>query len=223
VQVDGQSSQTAPALALVGNTLVLAYVANNSSNDLLVTTSGDGGSTWTPTARINTASSKTAPTLAVLPEGLVNTLVLSYVANNSSNDLFVTKSSDGGSTWTPSVRVNTQSSKTAPALAVVDNTLVLAYVANNDTNNLLVTKSGDGGSTWTSSALVDEQSSQTAPALAVFTGDPTTLVLAYVANNSSNNLLVTTSSDGGNTWTPSALVNTASPESSKTAPAIVGA
>jgi hypothetical protein len=218
-QVNGQSSQTAPALAVVDNTLVLAYVANNSSNDLLVTTSSDGGSTWTASARVSTQSSKTAPALAVLAEGLVNTLVLAYVANNESNDLLVTKSSDKGSTWTAPARVSTQSSKTAPALAVLDNTLVLAYVANNESNDLLVTKSGDGGSTWSASPQVNGQSSQTAPALAAVTVD-NRLVLAYVANNSSNDLLWTTSIDGGSTWTASAQINTSEGQSSKTAPAL---
>ena len=55
----------APALAIVGNTLVLAYVANDSSNDLKVTTSSDGGSTWTSSVKVGTQSSKMAPALVV--------------------------------------------------------------------------------------------------------------------------------------------------------------
>src|SRR5579864_2591272 len=93
IPVTGQSSKLAPALCAIGSTEVaMAYVANDSSNDLYFTSSGDGGNTWTPGARIPGQSSKHAPALCTIG----STLLLAYVANNSTSDLLVTTSVDGG-------------------------------------------------------------------------------------------------------------------------------
>jgi len=64
--VQGQSSKTAPALAVFQNQLVLAYVANNDSNDLLTASSTDGVS-WTGSRPVQGQSSKTGPTLFLAP------------------------------------------------------------------------------------------------------------------------------------------------------------
>jgi hypothetical protein len=167
--IPGQSSKTAPALANFNNKFVLAYVANNSSNDLLVTTSTNiqgAKVTWGPgnlTSKTAPQSSRTAPALCVFN----SELYLAYVANNGTNDLLITKSSDGV-TWSSSQQVPGQSSKFAPALAVLPtspNLLVLAYVANNNSNDLLVT--AFNGASWTPSQTVGGQSSKAAPALCI--------------------------------------------------------
>jgi fructose-1,6-bisphosphatase/inositol monophosphatase family enzyme len=162
--VSGQSSKTAPALVLFRGQLVMAYVANNVSNDLLTASSTDGIN-WTGSRLVSGQSSKTAPALVVFG----GQLVMAYVANNASNDLLTASSTDGIS-WTGSRLVEGQQSKTAPALAAVtdgeghDQQLVMAYVANNASNDLLTASSTDG-ITWTGSRLVSGQQSKTAPAL----------------------------------------------------------
>ena len=163
MKVAGQSSKTAPALCAFGNgkSLVLAYVANNSTNDLLVTTSSDGGMTWAPSIQVTEAqASKTAPALCTFGNG---SLALAYVANDGSNQLLVTISNDGGKKWTPPVKVTGQSSKKAPALSALDGSLVVAYVANNASDDLLFTTSRDGGKTWSPSATVGGQSEPDGP------------------------------------------------------------
>jgi hypothetical protein len=110
------SSQTAPALAVNGSTLVLAYV-NDGSNDLMVTTSSNGGSKWTVPVPVGNQTSKMAPAIAVLNPASPSsnsTVVLAYVADNSSK-LLVATSLDGGSTW-PSNSGTGHSSQAAPAL-----------------------------------------------------------------------------------------------------------
>ena len=131
----------------ISNTF-LAYVADNKSNNLLLTTAvGSGvvpptvGVFGAPAQIMGAQSSKTAPALC----NTGNFMVLAYVADNESNDLLVTTSVEG--MWTPPVQVKEQSSKMAPALAVLEGgngALILAYVANNNSNDLLVTKSING-------------------------------------------------------------------------------
>jgi hypothetical protein len=214
--VPGQSSKTAPAFGEnPGFGVYMGYVANNDSRDLLTTRAIDN---WTGSSRVDGQSSKTAPALA----GFRGKLVMAYVANNDRNDLLTAELSsfiDAPSKWTGSRRVQGQSSKTAPALAVFQNQLVLAYVANNDRNDLLTASSTDGVN-WTGSRAVQGQSSQTAPALTAATdrsdGVRNQLVLAYVANNDRNDLLTASSTDGVN-WTGSRAVQG---QSSQTAPTL---
>ncbi len=57
-------------------------------------------------------------------------LHLTFIADNNTNQLLACYSKDG-SNWSPSVAVEGQASKAAPALAVFQNKLWVAFVANN--------------------------------------------------------------------------------------------
>jgi hypothetical protein len=107
-----QQSKTSPALARLKLNRIMAFVANNDSNDLLVCTatllSNPDGLVGLDHHLVH-QQSKTAPALANLNE----TLVLVFVANNASNDLLVCASTDGVN-WSANHRVN-QQSKSAPA------------------------------------------------------------------------------------------------------------
>jgi hypothetical protein len=106
--VTGQQSSVAPSLTRFGEYFVLAYVANNGSDNLLVTFSEDSIN-WTKSARVTGQFSALAPALTVFNDKLV----LAYVANDGSDDLLITTSTNG-TTWTPSTRVTGQFSGLAP-------------------------------------------------------------------------------------------------------------
>jgi len=231
--IGGQSSKAGPALAMIGDSLLLAYVANNSSNDLLVTLSKNltiaEDMQWGLDLRTG-QSSKFSPSLSYLGEG--DTIFMAYVANNDGNALLVSTSSDGTS-WNAPTEVSTnpgkvagQSSKTAPSLCsflmpksgtLGVPALAMAYVANNDSNQLLLTTSTDGYH-WSNPILVGGQSSEMAPALSTNGGGSLNpgLVLAYVASNGSNDLYVTTPG-AGTTWSTGVRVGS---YTSKAAPCI---
>jgi hypothetical protein len=191
--------------------MYIAFVANNNSNRLLVSNSGNGNN-WAPSTQVGSESSKRAPTAAFVSSGPQG-FTLGFVANNASNQLLVSHSTDAVH-WQPNTQVQNQSSKAAPALAVFDNQLWIAFVANDASNQLLVSHSADG-LTWSPSTHVPNQSSKAAPALAVFDNK---LWIAFVANNASNQLLVSKSADGMQ-WKPSTEVQN---QSSKAAPALLG-
>src|SRR5215467_3271987 len=133
--------------------MYIAFVANNNSNRLLVSHSGNGKK-WAPSTEVGSESSKRAPAAAFVSSGPQG-FTLGFVANNSSNQLLVSHSADGVR-WRPNSRVQNQSSKAAPALAVFDNKLWIAFVANNASNQLLVSHSADG-LTWSPSTQVQNQ------------------------------------------------------------------
>ncbi len=79
----GQGSLLAPALAILNNTLYLAFVANDGSNQLCIISSQDGKN-WTSKQKVGQAS-LLAPALTVLN----NTLYLAFVAIDGSNQLCI--------------------------------------------------------------------------------------------------------------------------------------
>jgi serine/threonine protein kinase len=86
VYYTGQSSLLAPALAIVNNTLYMAFVVNDGSNQLCIVSSQDGIN-WTPQQGTGQTTSL-APTLAVLN----NTLYMAFIANDSSDQLCIVSS-----------------------------------------------------------------------------------------------------------------------------------
>jgi hypothetical protein len=92
------------------NQLWIAFVANNASNQLLVSHSADGV-TWSPSTQVQNQKSHAKPALAVFD----SKLWIAFVANNASNQLLVSHSAHGHN-WSPSTEVQNQSSKAAPAL-----------------------------------------------------------------------------------------------------------
>ncbi|MGB8199360.1 MAG: hypothetical protein WCF33_06645 [Pseudonocardiaceae bacterium] len=87
------------------------YVANNSRNDLLAISSGDGHN-WSGDS-ITNHQSPLAPALT----SFNGQLWMAYVANNSSNDLLVISSRDGH-IWSGDSITNHQS-PLAPALTTL--------------------------------------------------------------------------------------------------------
>ncbi|MFZ0668138.1 MAG: sialidase family protein [Acidimicrobiales bacterium] len=202
-----QKSGIAPSLTTFGtdpHQVVMAYIANNATDDIMITTTRNGVQWSTP---INTGqSSSESPAIEFW--GDESELLMAYVANNGSRDLFVTTSTIDGVTWSPSEYTGQQSS-TAPA----NWPGVIVFVANNGSNNLLAITSSNG-TTWSASADVGQQA-KAAPAVTVnFNGQ---YVVVYVANNSSDDLIETTSYNGA-TWTGGSLVGQQSPVAPAIAP-----
>ena len=112
-QVGNESSKRAPAISFISSGpqgFTLGFVANDASNQLLVSHSADG-KTWSANTQVQNQSSKAAPALAVFD----SRLWIAFVANDTSNQLLVSHSA-GGKTWSPSIQVQNQKSMAAPAL-----------------------------------------------------------------------------------------------------------
>jgi hypothetical protein len=200
--IPGVKSKFAPAAAGYFGYAIVAYVADDGTDDLYIveTRLPDAGAVpaselkWDAPVKITGQKSRTAPALNVFMNEAGNTeLVLAYVADNTTNDLLITTSA-GGDLWTKPTLVKgpqdetPQQSPLAPALL-----------------------------NWTKSSPVQGQQSSVAPALGIapsLHADPA-VIMAFVANNGSHDLLVVTSSDGTH-WSGSSPVG----KTSKAAPAM---
>jgi hypothetical protein len=176
-----------------GGTVYVAWVTFGSSViTIRVAESTDGGASWT--VKINPATDRTqpqnaaatsncfrsalngnirylpSPQIAVGPDGVLH-VVYSYKPSSDDDvDVFYRRSSDGGDTWDPEVRVNDDATTTDqffPTLSVgASNQVSIAWYdrRNDPDDNLLVDyyqrMSFDGGATWTtpSERLSDESS-----------------------------------------------------------------
>jgi hypothetical protein len=118
------------------NPLITAFVANNKTNEILISTSNDGVN-WSGNTKVG-QSSKGSPSLAFFN----GKYWLAFRANNSKGDLLVCSSPDGVS-WSGETKVN-QSSQTAPSLAVFNNRLWMAFVSDNSKDKILLCSSANG-------------------------------------------------------------------------------
>lgn len=94
------AGSTGPALTAFNDQLVMAYVANNGSLDVCVTTSKDGV-TWTTGKAVAGQTTPMTPALS----GFLGNVVLAYVANTGNQRLIVTTSADA-SNWQPGINVS---------------------------------------------------------------------------------------------------------------------
>jgi hypothetical protein len=187
----GESSDvlgSKPAIATLNGRIYAAFQADNSSDNLFVTSSTPGTpfpvATGDPNVHIGSA-----PAMA----GFNSKLYIAFQADNSSNNLFVTSSSDGSgfptATGHPNIHIGS-----APAMTVFNNNLYIAFQADDSDHHLFVTSSSDG-TTWPAATYIPNVQIGSAPAMAVFNEK---LYVAFRANDTSNAVFITSSSDGVN-------------------------
>jgi len=120
-----QASGSAPSLAVFNGRLYVAFIANNSGQNVLVCSSADGMS-WEPlngagetNPDINQASNGSAPSLAAFN----GRLYVAFIANNSGQNVLLCSSADGetflplNGTGETNPDINQASNGSAPSLA----------------------------------------------------------------------------------------------------------
>jgi hypothetical protein len=137
---------------------------------------------------------------------------IGYTADNSSDDLIQTATSDPLAWPSQEGRMDDQSSSDAPAITEFGNEFVMAYTSSSSSHDIYVSTSSNGV-TWSAGTIVKGQTTDASPALADYNGK---LVMAYIAGNGSNDVIVTT------TTTPLAWSNNsyAIPQQSPSPPAL---
>jgi hypothetical protein len=128
-------------------------------------------------------------------------------------DLRFTKSTDGGTTFTP-----TQLMKLQPFIAYIhcspNDTLYISSVnssgpgEDDPIDQIHFTRSSDLGTTWSNPVLVPIFQSTADIITVIDTDSDETVYIAYSAGTAENkNIYLISSDDGGNTWNPSVRVN----------------
>jgi hypothetical protein len=157
----GQTSQSAPALTGMIDYYVMLFLSDDPSNRLLACqTQPNSQGQWVWQGANDTGlTSSAAPSLA----GFNNNMLMAYLANDSSRQIWLASSPDGMN-WSGATPTG-HFSLTAPCLRNVNGLLFLAFVGVDD-GEARVASSIDGIN-WTQSASTGVKTSF-APALAGF-------------------------------------------------------
>jgi len=165
--------------------------------------STDGGATWAANKRISWTSGWSGyPAIAV--DSSDNLHVVWWDSAPGNNEIYYTKSTDGGATWTASRRLTwTSGSSLYPALAVgfSGNLHLVWYDDTPGNSEIYYRKSSNGGVTWTTSQRLTFTSGRSIyPAIAV---DSIGSVHVIWSDETPGNLEIyhKKSTDGGATWT----------------------
>ena len=202
---NGWYAPLAPSLTCAGSTLYMALPG--LGNVIYITSSSDGGQTWTPQGNLTPLYGGWVAPMA--PSLTTDGSNLYMALPGLGNGVYITSSSDGGKTWTPQGNLTPLYSgwyaPLAPSLTCIGSTLYLALTGWG--NEIYVTSSSDGGTTWTAqgnlSPLYGGWFVPTSPAVTVLGG--TTPLLCMALPGTGSVMYFTSSTDGGATWLSSAI------------------
>ncbi len=220
VSTDGSNStQSAPQIAIGpdGTLYTVWQDDRNGDYDIYFAKSTNGGTNWTdPNIKVDNGTlGQTTPTIAVSSAGTIFVAWEDYRWGNY--DIYFSKSTDGGFTWSDdNKRINRDSTTTKqlrPTMAV-DSTGVI-YVAWQDQitgdNDIHIGKSSDGGETWLDPSIRVNTDlgtqGQGIPSIAIYDSD--CIYLVWEDNRLGNpDVYFAKSLDGGVNWTdPNIKVN----------------
>ena len=205
----GSAHQVYPAIALDENSVYVVWKDHRSGADIYLSTSSlSDPTTWTPNIRVNdvVAEVQSNPSIVVDSQGMLLVAWEDYRALPMySAQIFAARSTDGGGTWSPGVKVNDDTAYAyhgSPVLAHDGNGHFYAawFDFRNGHYDIYIAKSVDGGASWGANVRINEDpnsSDQTTPALSA-AGDG----LLYVVwqDNDDFHVYFTNSVDGGATW-----------------------
>ncbi|NLE76839.1 MAG: exo-alpha-sialidase [Chloroflexi bacterium] len=228
-QAAGTSTQQEPAFAIgPDGTLYAAWSDGRNTSavpgapnewDTYFARSTNGGTTWSSDTRLDDGppgTNQTSPALAVDSAGVVYAVWRDtrLATTDNPNDIFFSKSSNRGNTWSPAARVNTDgitgSDQSDPQVAVAGASparLTVAWADNwrsSCAQNIVSRSSADGGGAWgpqTPLNQPDLAGCLTEPSLAATSSGA--LVGAwtrYRAAYKDPDIYAAHSSDGGQTW-----------------------
>jgi len=152
----GVVDQGAPALAASKTTSDVFAIWQdwrNDDADVYFARSIDGGQTWGASARVNHDAAgywQSAPDIAVNVAGVLHAVWSDSRAGD--DDIYYTRSTDGGQTWSAEMRVNDifTGSQYSPAIAALGDAVCIVWVDGRVASNrdVYVDCSADGGLTW---------------------------------------------------------------------------
>ncbi len=215
----GPGDQTNPSLAIdsQGNLYVVWQDGRNPDLDIYFARSLDGGKTWPmPHVPVNiSGADQSNPEITVDSSGVV---YVTWEDNRDGHyDIHFSKSEDGGTTWTPSKKVNADwlsSTQLDPTIAVDTNgTIYIAWEDEIGGNyDIYFGRSKDGGSTWSDPSIkvnTDQTTmGQTNPTIGVRGEDE--VYLAWQDNRwGSPDIYFASSNNSGGNWShPNKKINT---------------
>ncbi|MBD2651906.1 FG-GAP repeat protein, partial [Synechocystis sp. FACHB-383] len=201
--IPNQETDLMPSLVSYQDTLYMAVKGTGNSTDIFITTSTDGGKTWSNATVAIANATNFSPSLAVYND----VLYLAYTGLDPQ--LNVLYSTDEGQSWSPHYAIG-QASNNAPTLVVYQDKLFTFFTADNQTNSILYIYSDNpqASNSWSSDFAVQlTGGNQTSPNAVSATVLYDTLYLASQTGTKSApgvgiDITSTTGTDLGNlSWT----------------------
>ncbi len=159
----GVANQGSPALAaskITSDVFAIWLDWRNDDADVYFARSLDGGKTWGASVRVNhdAGYGQSSPDIAVNATGVLHAVWSDSRAETS--DIYYSRSTNGGQTWSVEVRVNDvlAGSQYDPAIAALGNAVCIAWVDGRvaDGRDVYVSCSADGGVTWGTDTRVND-------------------------------------------------------------------
>lgn len=196
-----------------GRSLVVVWADERRADkawDIYARRSPDGGDTWEPEQLLSRFPQQTVADLAVSPEmigdGQDRFWAVWLGLRNGRSAFYLSRSSDGGRTWTGPVALSGQSvSVFGQRLVRSGERLLLVWQDSpTGTDRIYAVTSGDGGVTWSSPTRVDHvppDSTAAAGSPAVMLGPGAEAFVAWHdGRNGRDDIFLGRSPDGGRTW-----------------------
>jgi hypothetical protein len=188
-------------------------VSDLNNSEILLSVSEDGGANWESpivvTGGRNTYGTR-YPVMAI-DSNIIYVAYQLYLTGN--NELWFTKSTDGGETW-PAALSNIQVDSTrwdygsySSIEADADDIYVTHYEGYYSDGNLRFARSNDGGDTWDVS-FIDETGDAGLYARTVYNNDTLYVGYHHVIDYDSGEYLFRKSTDGGDTWSAAVAIDT---------------
>jgi frataxin-like iron-binding protein CyaY len=185
---------TKPSFTSVDNNILVAFQANNPSDNLFVSATQIGNPYPTATGypNIQLGSAPAIVGANPTPIGGDNRVFMAFQADDGTDNLFVTTSPDGGKTWPTATAVPNVKIGGAPAMVGSNGKLYLAFQADDPSHQLFITTSSDGQN-WPPATAVPNVKIGSDPAIAILNG---TIYVAFRADDDSDDVWIASSSDG---------------------------
>lgn len=194
----GSGNQNETTMAIFGDSLICGGW-NDSRLGLYhvgFASSTDGGTTWHETLMVEpTYPSDCDPCILVDEFGVIYYIWLSYNASTYQGDNFLTKSTDWGQTWGPSLNLNPGTSSTLddkPWGCIDGNNVFFTWYEFGGSGSLKFKRSSDYGATWSADVSVGSGGNGTTP----FRGTDSTVFVGWGMQD----IRLNKSTNMGTTW-----------------------
>jgi photosystem II stability/assembly factor-like uncharacterized protein len=195
-----------PSIAIDSSDNIYVVWADNTPGkyEIYFKKSTDGGSTWTQQRLTRNSGWPSIPSIAIDSLGVI--YVVWDDGSSGNFEIYLKKSTDGGSTWTQQRLTGNSGSSGGPSIAMdsSDNVYVVWMDETPGNWEIYLMKSTDGGSTWTQQRLTQTSGDSLVPKVAMDSSD--NIYVVWIDETRGNwEIYLKKSTDGGSTWTQQRL------------------
>ncbi len=152
--IPNQNTDLMPSIVSSGDTLYMAVKGEGNDPNIYITTSADGGKTWSPAQVAIAGATNFAPSLAIYND----VLYLAYTGLGRNQEINLLWSTDGGQSWSPQYQIGSGnglvlSAYNGPTLVVYEEQLFVIHTNRIDSSSgisYVYSNNPQSNGTWSS-------------------------------------------------------------------------